>query len=109
MAAKNLAEDNKTLGQDDAEAAAAKDGTALVNSGLNYVLHGSSEKGLEMMEQGLRKGGLKYPDDARLRLGYAYHAAGQNQKAIRILKTVHGTDGAASLARLWIIRLGRES
>ena len=109
MAARNLAEDTRTLGQDDAEAAAAKGGTALLNSGLNYVLHGNAGKGLEMMEQGLRKGGLKHPDDARLHLGYAYHLAGQNQKAIRIFKTVHGTDGAASLARLWIIRLGRES
>ena len=109
MAAKNLAEDTKTLGQEDAEAAAAKDGTALLNSGLNYVLRGSADKGLGMMEQGLRKGGLKHPDEARLHLGYAYHLAGQNQKAIRVLKTVHGTDGAASLARLWIIRLGRES
>lgn len=109
MAARNLVEDTRTLGQDDAEAAAAKGGTALLNSGLNYVLHGSTGKGLEMMEQGLRKGGLKHPDDARLHLGYAYHLAGQNQKAIRIFKTVHGTDGAASLARLWIIRLGRES
>jgi hypothetical protein len=62
-----------------------------------------------MMEQGLRKGGLKHPDEARLHLGYAYHLAGQNQKAIRVFKTVHGADGAASLARLWIIRLGRES
>ncbi|MHB8667357.1 MAG: tetratricopeptide repeat protein [Burkholderiales bacterium] len=109
MAAKNLAEDNRTLGQDDAEAAAAKDGTIQLNSGLNYVLHGNSAKGLEMMEQGLRKGGLKHPDDARLHLGYAYYLAGQNQKAIRVFKTIHGTDGTGRLARLWIIRLGRES
>lgn len=109
MAAKNLAEDSKTIGQEDADAAAAKDGTAQLNSGLNYVLHGRNEKGLQMMEQGLRKDGLKHPDDARLHLGYAYYLAGQNQKAIHIFKTVHGNDGAGRLARLWIIRLGRES
>lgn len=109
MAAKNLAEDKKTPGQDDPQAASAKDGTVLLNAGFNYVLHGSSEKGLEMMEQGLRKGGLKRPDDARLQLGYAYHVAGQNQKAIQVLKTVQGGDGPASLARLWIIHLGRGS
>jgi len=109
MAAKNLAEDSKTLGQDDAQVAAAKDGTALLNAGFNYVLLGSGQKGLEMMEQGMRRGGLKHPDDARLHLGYAYHVAGQNQKAIQVFKTVQGGDGPASLARLWIIHLGRGS
>jgi hypothetical protein len=109
LTAKNLAEDKKTLGQDDAQAAASKDGTALLNAGFNYVLHGSSGKGLEMMEQGVRRGGLKYPEDARLHLGYAYHVAGQNQKAIQVLKTVQGSDGPGSLARLWIIHLGRGS
>ena len=109
MAARNLAEDKKTLGQDDPQAAATKDGTALLNAGFNYVLHGSGGKGLEMMEQGMRRGGLKRPDDARLHLGYAYHVAGQNQKAIQAFKTVQGGDGTASLARLWILHLGRGS
>lgn len=106
MAAKNLAEDAKTLGQDDAQVAAGKDGTALLNTGFNYVLNGSGAKGLEMMEQGMRKGGLKRVEDARLHLGYAYHVAGQKQKAIQVFKTVQGADGTASLARLWVIHLG---
>lgn len=109
MAARNLAEDSKTLGQDDAQLVASKDGTALLNAGLNYVLRGSAAKGLEMMEQALRKGGLKHPDDARLHLGYAYHIAGHKQKAIQLLKTVRGADGTAALAHLWIIHLGRGS
>jgi len=107
LATKSLDQDEKTLGQDDAQLAASKDGNALLNAGLNYVLHGSSDKGLEMMQQGLRKGGLKRPDDARLHLGYAYHLAGHKQKAIQILQTVPGSDGPATLARLWIIHLGR--
>ena len=109
LAAKSLAEDGKTLGQDDAQITAAKDGAAQLNAGLNYVFNGNGAKGLDMMEQGMRKGGLKRPEDARLHLGYAYHAAGQNQKAIQVLKTVQGGDGPASLARLWIIHLGRGS
>ena len=48
-------------------------------------------------------------EHAKLQLGYAYHLAGQNQKAIQVLKTVQGTDGAAALARLWVIRLSRAS
>ncbi len=107
MAAKSMTEDKATLGQDDAKLAAASDGPALLSTGLDYVLNGNARKGLEMMELGMRKGGLKRPDDARLQLGYAYQVAGQNQKAIQVFKSVHGTDGAASLARLWVLHLGR--
>ena len=107
MAAKNLAEDEKTLGQEDAQATAAKDGTALFNAGFNYVLHGKAEKGLGMMESGLGKGGMKRPEDARLHLAYAYHLAGQAQKAIQALKKMPAGDGAAALGRLWAIRLGQ--
>ena len=109
LAAKNLAEDKKSLGQDDAQVAASRDGAAMLAAGFNYVLNGSSDKGLEMMEQGMHKGGLKRPEDERLHLGYAYHVAGHKQKAIQVLKTVQGSDGPASLARLWIIYLGRAS
>ena len=107
LVAKNFATDIKSLGQEDAQAAAAKDGTALFNTGYNYVLHGQAEKGLGMMESGLDKGGLKRIEDARLQLGYAYHLAGHRQKAIQALKKIHGSEGAAALARLWIIRLGQ--
>lgn len=107
LIARNFAADIKTLGQDDAQAAAGKDGVALFNAGYNYVLHGQAEKGLGMMESGLGRGGMKRPEDARLQLGYAYHLAGQQQKAIQALKKIPGTEGTAALARLWIIRLGQ--
>jgi len=107
LTAKTLAADVKALGQDDAQANAAKDGQALFNSGLNYVLHGRADKGLGMMESGISKGGMKHPDDARLQLGYAYHTAGQAQKAAQALKKIQGSDGVAGLARLWAIRAGQ--
>lgn len=107
LAAKNLAEDVKTLGQDDAQLAVAKDGTAALNSGLNYVLHGRADKGLAMMESGLAKGGMKHMDDARLRLGYAYYLAGHTQKAIQMFKKAQDAEGTGALARLWAIRLGQ--
>ena len=110
MADRDLAEDKKALARDEAQPAAGKDGKTQFNDGFNYVLHGKSAKGLEMMEQALRQGtGFKRPEHAKLQLAYAYHLAGQNPKAIQICKTVQGTDGAASLARLWIVRLGRAS
>lgn len=110
MAARNFAEDRKALAQDEAQSAAGKDGKTLFSDGFNYVLHGKFDKGLAMMEKGLRDGsGFRRPEHAKLQMAYALHLAGQNQKATQLFKTVKGTDGAAALARLWAIRLGRRS
>jgi tetratricopeptide (TPR) repeat protein len=108
MAAKNLADDKKALARE--ESGGAKDGRALFNEGFNYVLLGKAEQGLALMEKGIRDAkAFRRLEHAKLQLGYAYHLAGQNQKAIQILKTVQGADGAAALARLWAVRLSRAS
>lgn len=110
MAAKNLAEDNNALARDDPQSAAGKDGKAMISDGFNYVLHGKSDTGLGMIEKGVRDGrGVRRPEHVKLQMAYAYHLAGQKQKAIQVFKTVQGNDGAAALARLWVIRLGRAS
>ena len=109
LATKSAAEDQKTLARDEAEAGAAKDGTGLVNTGFAYVLGGQFDKGIDLMERGIRKGGLKRPDDAKLHLGIAYLLAGQKEQAIRAFQSVHGTDGAADLARLWAIYARRST
>lgn len=109
MAAKHAIEDQKSLAQAEAAASSAKDGNALTNTGLNYVLLGQHEKGLALMEQGRKKGGLKRPEDAALHLGVAYLMAGHKDKARQALKGVQGSDGAADLARLWIIFSQRPS
>jgi hypothetical protein len=109
MAARNVAEDKKALARgDDSQSVAGKDGRALFNEGFNYVLLGKPEQGLALMEKGIRDvKAFRRLEHAKLQLGYAYHLAGQNQKAIQVLKTVQGADGAAALARLWVIRLSR--
>ncbi|HWI11610.1 MAG TPA: hypothetical protein VNU48_09795, partial [Burkholderiaceae bacterium] len=104
---KQAAEDAKELAQGRGPSAAAKDGTGSVNVGLDYVINGQFDKGLPMMEQGVAKGGLKQPNDAKLRLGMAYFLAGQKDKAIEVLKAVQGADGTADLARLWILHAQR--
>ena len=111
LAAKNLAADKKTLSQEEGKDSASKDGRAIFNDGFNLVFHGKAAKGLEMMHEGLKRGtgSAKRVDHARLQLAYAYHVAGQNDRAIQQFKSVQGTDGAAALARLWVIRLSRST
>jgi hypothetical protein len=84
----------------ESEASAAKDGNALVNLGFAQALGGSSAKGLQMMQQGIAKGSLKRPEDAKLHLGIAQLMAG-DAKAQATLRSVGGSDGTADLARLW--------
>ena len=109
LAAKNLAEDKKTLAEQ-GEKGGAKDGKTLFNEGFNYVLHGRNEKGFALMQEGLKQGsGFARVEHARLQLGYAYYLAGQKDRAIQSFKGVTGTDGASALARLWVIRLSRSS
>ena len=55
------------------------------------------------MQQGIAKGGLKRPEDAKLHLGIAQLVAGDKAKAQATFKTVQGTDGTADLARLWAL------
>ena len=107
LALKNAAADLKALPQTTAEASAASDGTGLVNLGFSYVTAGQYPKGIELMEQGIAKGGLAHPDDAKLHLGIAYLWAGKKGEAVKTLKSVQGSDGAADLARYWIIQANR--
>jgi hypothetical protein len=104
---KLAADDQKALDQDAAGAATAKDGTGLVNVGFTYVSNGQFDKGLALMEQGISKGGLNNPEDAKLHLGIAYLMVGQKAKAIQMFKTVQGADGTAELAHLWILHAPR--
>jgi len=105
---KALADEQRSLANSDAEAAnaaASDSGTGLYNLGWALYHHGQVDKAIAMMELGLRKGGLKRPEDAKLRLGTAAAQAGQRSKAAQVLKTVQGSDGTAELAKLWLLHV----
>ena len=106
---KRSEEDKAAQAATETEASAAKDGNALVNVGYNQVLNGQAAKGLATMQQGITKGGLKRPEDAKLHLGMAQVLAGENTKAQATFKTVAGSDGTADLARLWALYAKRKS
>jgi hypothetical protein len=100
---KSLADSQKNRAKDEQEALAAKDGNDLVKVGLNYVYEGKAEKGIALMEQGIKKGGLKRPEDAKLRLGEAQIQAGKRSAGVQTLRNVQGNDGAADMARLFAL------
>ncbi len=89
------------------EAQAAKDGNALVAIGFAQAAGGDA-KGVALMQQGIAKGGLKRPEDAKLHLGIAQLITGDATKAQTTLRSVSGTDGTADLARLWSLYARRK-
>ena len=108
LVAKKIEEAKAGQAAAEAEAASAKDGNALVKLGYAKATGGDTAKGLQMIQQGIAKGGLKRPEDARLHLGIAQVLAG-DPKAQATLRSVGGTDGTADLARLWSLYARRKS
>jgi len=79
-------------------------GSALVQVGTQLVSIGQADQGLALIEQGIARGQLKRPEDAKLRQGLAMLQAGKNKaKAVQLLRSVQGSDGAADIGRLWAI------
>jgi tetratricopeptide (TPR) repeat protein len=100
---KSLADARKNQEQAQKDAEAASSGDDLVWIGLDYVYDGRPDSGIALIEKGIKKGGLKHPDEAKLRLGEAELVAGHKIRAAQTLKGVHGNDGSADLARLWVL------
>jgi len=65
---------------------------------------GEADKGIALIEQGIAKGGLKRPEDAKLLLGMAQlQSAKSKAKATPTLRGVKGSDGSGDIARLWLL------
>ena len=99
---KSQAESAATIAQQAAEAAAEKEGNDLVKAGTVYASMGQADKAIELIEKGIAKGGLKRPDDAKLRLALAMAQAPKTKsKGLQALRAIGGTDGTAEVARLY--------
>ena len=105
LAVKQETESKAAITSQSAEAANEKTGDDLVKVGYALVTLGDVDKGITLIEQGIAKGGLKRPDDAKLRLGMAQLQSTGKAKAgaTQTLRSVKGSDGAAEIARLWVI------
>jgi Tfp pilus assembly protein PilF len=105
LAQKTLADDQKTQATEEAALVKAKDNDGLLAMGYGLVQAGQADKGLTMMQDAIKAGGLRNPEDAKLHLGEAQAVAGKKTQAITTLKSVGGKDGTADLARYWIMAI----
>ncbi|NJN00665.1 MAG: hypothetical protein HC793_03465, partial [Aquincola sp.] len=71
---KSQAESAAGLDKNVAEAGALKDGNELVKVGTVFASMGQHDKAVQLIEQGIAKGNLRRPDDAKLRLALALAA-----------------------------------
>lgn len=95
--------DRAQLAANEKSAQSAKDGDALVNLGLAVAMDGQAEKGLGLMQQGIAKGGLKRPDEAKLHLGIVQWRAGHSDDALKTFQSVSGPNGLGALGHAWAL------
>jgi hypothetical protein len=104
LAIRQEAEEKARVAGEVTQAAQQKDGNALVKVGYELVTMGEVDRGIGLIEQGIAKGGLKYPEDAKLRLGMAQMQSTKSRgKAAQTLRSVKGNDGASEIGRLWTL------
>jgi hypothetical protein len=102
LAVRRLAEAEAAIAGQASEAANAADGEALVRVGFAYFTMGEAARGAEMIQQGIARGRLRNPEEAKLRLGMAQLQTSR-PAALQTLRSVRGTDGVADIARLWSV------
>jgi hypothetical protein len=100
------AADQKALPQFEKEAQAAKAGEADVKLGEAFLSYDQPAKGLEAIQRGIAKGGVKNLDEANLSLARALMAGAKIPEARQALEQVKGPE-YAQLAQLWSIHAGQ--
>ena len=104
LVTKQLAESAAAIAKDASDAAAQKEGNDLVKAGTVYASMGQTGKAVELIEQGIAKGGLKRPDDAKLRLALALVQSPKTRaKGLQMLRSIGGSDGTADVAKLYAV------
>lgn len=103
--AKKLVDEDKATIANEAKAAqAAPTGQADVGVGQAYLSYGQYDQAIEALERGIKKGGVKLPEEAQISLGIAYLKKGQKAQAQSAFKAVTGDSPWARLASLWALR-----
>jgi len=95
------AADKSQAAANEASARSAPNGESLVSLGLLSALDGDAAHGVQLIQAGIAKGGLKAPADARLHLGIAQFLAGSHADATKTFESVGATGGVGALAHAW--------
>jgi tetratricopeptide (TPR) repeat protein len=92
------------------EVAASKseDGELFARLGNVYLDGDRFEEAIEALEKGLKRGGLRRPDNARLSLGMAYFNTKQYDKARKAFRDAGKDERSETYARQWIKYLDSE-
>jgi hypothetical protein len=98
MAAANAANESKTL----ATANAAPQGDDLVLAGENMIGEGKAKDAIGVIQNGMKKP-LKDANNAQMRLGQAYLAAGQKGDAQAAFNKIKAPEKDAMVAHLWAL------
>ena len=103
-AKKQAVSDQRSLPKLASQAASAPKGEEQVALGMDYLGYQQYDQAAAALSQGLAKGGVKDPAQARLLLGIAQLKSGHRTQAIATFKQVSGNPILARLAKLWTLR-----
>lgn len=103
-AKRQAASDQSSLPKLASQAAVASKGDKDVALGVAYLGYQQYDKAVTALSQGLAKGGVAHPAQARLLLGIAQLKSGQRAQAVQTFKQVTGNPILMQLARLWSLR-----
>jgi tetratricopeptide (TPR) repeat protein len=101
LAVKTQAENAKNQATQEAAAIKDKDADALANMGFALVSEGKGDQGLKLIDEAIKLGSARKPEEMKLHYGIAQFNAGKKSAAISTLKSVKGNNGEADLARYW--------
>lgn len=103
---KGAADDAKTIAGTLPAANKNPDGIGLAKLGYAYVTMDDFDKGIDLIQKGIAKGG-KRVEESKLLLGVAYAKAGRKDDAIKAFEAVKGDANMNDLARYWIMYVNR--
>jgi tetratricopeptide (TPR) repeat protein len=95
--------DKASLPALDKKARAATTGQDDVVLGEAYMGYARYPEAIEALERGIKKGGLKKPDQAQIALGISYLRSGQADKAKAAFKQVDADGELGRIASLWTL------
>lgn len=97
------AKDQQSLPAIERDAQKSPTGQGNVALGMAYSSFGQYDKAAAALAQGLQKGGVRDPDQARIMLGIANLKLGKKADAIKAFDEVKGDAQMADVARLWAL------